>query len=290
MNDFGLPLFDMAGMIVFFVVAVYQIRKRRVQRISYINAIVGIMFGFIVIDDLNIRYLKAVDIDTFIKYQSLEMSLTTVARGIIIGAFGILLIAMAVTRRRMHAEWFAAQGTSIIPLYQEITDLAAVTKVPPPFAIKTHMMWRTIASSFAVVGVFYEILCIWGMISEHLGDWVVFAGIQIPLLLTFGFVVGLLSAGRPRLIILPDEVRLRQFAHTTRIRWEDIRLFALIQKDQIELASTNRIIRIPRLERKSTYQPTIPFDDYTRLMDSLLLTVAERTGLSLTDLRDRTPF
>jgi hypothetical protein len=111
------------------------------------------------------------------------------------------------------------------------------------------------------------------------------AGIEAILI---GFLavifLALYTSWRQRVEVTDGGLTVRRLGRSHTIRWEDARLFALADLSTYELRGERGDVRWVRARDTSAYQPTIPFGEYQRRMDGLLLLVAERTRLPLYDV------
>jgi len=109
------------------------------------------------------------------------------------------------------------------------------------------------------------------------------AGFLVFLALLYLF---LFVAARERLGVTEEGLRARWFGIPQRARWNEARLFAQVRENRCELASPRASVRFTYLHDTDAQEPLIPYDEYRRLMASVLTLIAERTGLPLMDLRD----
>jgi len=84
--------------------------------------------------------------------------------------------------------------------------------------------------------------------------------------------------------VTDDGLRVRKWGVTRAIRWSDARLFAATSENGYELSGSGSIVRWWVSQDAETAAANIPFPDYRRHMDGLLLLIAARTGLPLYDL------
>lgn len=120
--------------------------------------------------------------------------------------------------------------------------------------------------------------------SVSLTEAIVVEGILIGFLALF--FLSLYITWRQRVEISEDGLTVRRFGRDRSIRWSDARLFARVGVATYELSGEASVVRWVRARDTTAFRPTIPFADYQRQMDGLLLLVDERTHLPLYDLAD----
>lgn len=91
---------------------------------------------------------------------------------------------------------------------------------------------------------------------------------------------------RQRVDVTEDGLTVRRLGRNRSIRWSDARLFTRIGLATYELSGEQSVVRWVRARDTSAFRPTIPFADYQRQMDGLLLLTDERTRLPLVDLTE----
>ena len=110
--------------------------------------------------------------------------------------------------------------------------------------------------------------------------------------ITEGILIGFLAlifatlfvSWRQRIDVGEEGVMVRRLGRSHTIRWEDAHLFARVSISAYEISGERDIVRWVRARDTSAFRPTIPFAEYQRQMDGLLLLAAERTRLPLYDL------
>jgi hypothetical protein len=194
--------------------------------------------------------------------------------------------------RKNQRRQAAARGDgSHIPLAKIVLG-----DVPPPLdlpvTIRLKMAWRDWLLAMGGTALIIQCAFVAALVAYHPepGQYpavIVALLCEAGLLLFLALLSAVVALGvRERLVVTPDGLRARWFGLPQFVRWEDARLFAQVDDTKFELSSPTAIVRFTRLDRVRGLRPAIPFDDYRRQTDALLLLIAERTGLPLHDLRD----
>lgn len=215
----------------------------------------------------------------------------------IVGLAGLFLAQGAWRRHWERAAWLdgqrqaAARGAGrVLPIQRELRT-EAPQPLQPPATLIHHMAWRsgpnivTFSALFALTQLGFAGLL---LSAEHDQQTVTLAdgaGIEAILI---GFLVviflALYTSWRQRVEVTESGLTVRRLGRSHTIRWDDARLFALADLSTYELRGERGGVRWVRARDTSAYRPTIPFDEYQRRMDGLLLLVAERTRLPLYDV------
>ena len=215
----------------------------------------------------------------------------------IVGLAGLFLAQGAWRRHWERTAWLdvqrqaAARGVGrILPVQGELRAEEPRTLEPPATLIH-HMAWRsgpnivTFAALLALTQLGFAGLL---LSAAHDRQSVTLAdgtGIEAILI---GFLavifLGLYFSWRQRIEVTDVGLTVRRLGRSHTIRWADARLFALVDLSTYELRGERGGVRWVRARDTSAYRPTIPFAEYQRRMDGLLLLADERTRLPMYDL------
>lgn len=252
----------------------------------------GLFFGVLLITDLR-AVPRVCDPTTCRPISSTRIAEDAVALVGLFLAQGAWRVRWERASRMDLARQAAARGLGrVLPLRGEL-----LTSEPPPLAppatLAHGMAWRSRANLVtfgALLGLtqlgFAGLL----LSAEHdrqtvsLPDGLIVEGILIGFLAVI--FLSLYVSWRQRIEVSDDGLTVRRFASKRSIRWTDARLFARAGIGTYELSGERGVVRWVRARDTSAFRPTIPFADYQRQMDGLLLLVDERTHLPLVDLSE----
>jgi hypothetical protein len=198
-----------------------------------------------------------------------------------------------IARHDRARELAARNGVPAISLEGELRT-ASTAAIALPATMRIRLAWRTkqMGIIFGSVFVFIEVIYGCTFLSMRSNptitarDDIVVQGFMVgTLVLTFCL---LWFAARERVVATDDRMSVRRFGMTRRIRWSEARLFAKVKPAEYELSGPRAIVRWTRPVDGSSCDTVIPFEQYQRQMDGLLLLIANRTGLPLADLREPT--
>jgi hypothetical protein len=293
MDNWWLTLAVLALYLMNIFSAIVRIRQHTLERIDYLRLVQGALCGELIIDNVNLWYVQHADIDTFITYQGLENTLTAIATILLAASTVILLWGMVRVRRKMRIAWFAPEDKIQIRLYEAVQNIETATRLSLPIELRWRVHWRDFWFNVGIVFGLLEIIMVFAAFTLPAGYvWLVIGGIQVFWGAMLGLITAIYLAPKERLILTAEGIQLHRAGFTTRVQWTDACLFAWLKNDTFELSSVKHTIRTRRLKNthSASYVPTMPYPEYARLFDSFILTVAERTGLPLVDLRDKTPL
>ncbi|HZC77384.1 MAG TPA: hypothetical protein VE258_06515, partial [Ktedonobacterales bacterium] len=160
-----------------------------------------------------------------------------------------------------------------------------------PATLRTRLAWRTkqmAVVTIVVLAIVEAIYCITLLrlrddptitLADELGVQGILLGILACIFVLMCFIA------RECISVTDGGLSVRRFGMTSHIRWKEARLFAMIRTSEFELSGPRDIVRWTRPVDASSYDTVLPFVEYQRQMDSLLVLIGERTGLPLTDLR-----
>lgn len=202
-----------------------------------------------------------------------------------------LVFRMVRTRRLMRESWSTAVGKPTIPLADIMHAPPGVSTIRLPFRIQTRIVWRAFAKIHVVVdGMLILFLVVVFIFDRGDASLEVVSMISLFITILLFIVVNLLVALRMRDDLLINNDGLSQRGARL-IPWAGIRLFALLKDDVFEVSTPHQLIRFKRLsEHHQYYVPATSYAEYQHQIGEVLMLIAERTQLPLSDLRDREPF
>lgn len=197
--------------------------------------------------------------------------------------------------QRRQAAASTAHDTSYLAAVQPAPDEAAL---PLPFTIEIKPNLLRIILFFGCMMLAIN-GCVFALpnASHAIFISLIVTSSVLLILIILSFIVLRQSIG-----ITEQGMRIESTIIVQRIRWQDVRLFAILSANLLskknhltggyELSSPGTIVRWMRLSpgvRFSLFRfmlkPALPFDEYDRQMDALLSLIAAKTGLPLYDLR-----
>lgn len=187
----------------------------------------------------------------------------------------------------------AARGAGrILPLRGELRSPEPAT-FTPPVTLAQGMAWSSRANlvTFGALLALTQIGFAGLLLSaEHERQAVSLAdGLAVESTL-IGFLalifLSLYVSWRQRVEVTGNGVTVRRLGRSCSIHWSDARLFARVGVATYELSGEQSVVRWVRARDTSAFRPTIPFDDYQRQMDGLLLLAGDHTRLPLYDLSE----
>lgn len=209
-----------------------------------------------------------------------------------------LFLAQAAWRSRWeraaevdYARQRAARGVGRVISLQGELRAENIPAVAPPVTLAHGMAWRS-GSNLVTFGALLALtqLGFAGLLLSAVHDRqpIGFMDGVITECILIGFLAlifaSLFVSWRQRIDVSLEGVTVRRLGRSHTLHWEDARLFALVGVSMYELSGEREIVRWVRARDTSAFRPTIPFAEYQRQMDGLLLLAAERTHLPLYDL------
>ena len=195
-------------------------------------------------------------------------------------------------RMDMARQAAARGGGRILPLRGELRAPEPAT-LTPTVTLAHGMAWSSRANlvTFGALLALTQIGFAGLLLSaEHDHQTISLTGSLITEGILIGFLavifLSLYVSWRQRIEVTGDGVTVRQLGRSRSIRWSDARLFARVGLATYELSGEQSVVRWVRARDTSAFRPTIPFMDYQRQMDGLLLLAEERTHLPLFDLTE----
>ena len=159
-----------------------------------------------------------------------------------------------------------------------------------PATLRLRMNWRS-RTTWLVFGILFGVLqfafacTAFSLRNDPALTLLNAALLQGLFLLILGVIPSLMWFASGQIIGVSEEgISVRRLGRTHKVHWPEIRLFGLIRAGEYELSSARVIVRFWRPAEVDTSISTVPFPDYQRQMDALLLLIGTRTGLPLYDL------
>ena len=253
----------------------------------------GLFFGVLLIADLR-AVPRVCDPTTCRPVSGTRIAEDAVALFGLFLAQGAWRVRWERAARTDLARQAAARGLGrVLPLRGELltSEPPPLAPLAPPATLAHGMAWRSRANlvTFGTLLALTQLGFAGLLLSaEHdrqaisLPDGLVVEGILIGFLAAL--FLSLYVSWRQRVEVTNDGLTVRRLGRSHSIHWTDARLFARVGIGTYELSGERDVVRWVRARDTSAFKPTIPFADYQRQMDGLLLLVDERTHLPLYDL------
>lgn len=289
--NFALAVIAIAVYVLFTISLFRGISNGTLTKESYLYAVGYLFMGMSCIVISNACVLLAYPY-TYVLNENL-INTVSLAFGSLFLAICLLQLFLILRKRhQMRKAWLATNDKPVISITSALHESTAIPLEDLPLTIKIRANWNSVWKVLLGVTGGICLIVIMGFIVDSQKNWNEFLAVLITLfsnmLIISGIIVLIVNNGNETLQLTAEGLRKRK---TQFVRWQDVRFFALLKNNQIEVSTAKKIVRFSRLTKDNTmHLPMVPFEDYDRQMDVVLLLIAERTQLPLFDCRDREPF
>ncbi len=213
---------------------------------------------------------------------------------VLCGQFWFVGVYLKQSQNFNRARQEASQGKGKRMSLHDVMSSLPDQLLPLPFHVRLRYYWST--EQRVVFGVLFAILqgcflCVAFFVQPTGGmpEWAFLLSIEAILSFILGcLLLTFIIMLRSRLMVTEANIMFWELGRRDIVRWSEVKLFAILKNGNFEVASaTGRVeLRIIDKPKHALQRPDIPFEEYQRKMDGLLLLIAARTGLPLMDLRD----